>query len=78
VHKTLIRETNEGINMKPVYTSEDWAPSEDLDLPGVYPFKRGPYATMYSARPWTVRQYAGFSTVEESNKFYRQNLKAGQ
>jgi methylmalonyl-CoA mutase len=51
---------------------------EEEALPGKYPFKRGPYSTMYTHRPWTVRQYAGFSTVEESNKFYKQNLKAGQ
>ena len=47
-------------------------------LLGVFPYTRGPYATMYTNRPWTIRQYAGFSTVEESNKFYRANLKAGQ
>ena len=52
-------------------------PSEE-EMPGFYPFKRGPYATMYTGRPWTIRQYAGFSTVEESNKFYKENLKAGQ
>jgi len=46
-------------------------------LLGVFPYTRGPYATMYTNRPWTIRQYAGFSTVEESNKFYRANLKAG-
>lgn len=48
------------------------------ELPGKFPFTRGPYPTMYSQRPWTIRQYAGFSTVEESNKFYRANIKAGQ
>jgi methylmalonyl-CoA mutase len=48
------------------------------DVPGVYPYKRGPYATMYTAKPWTIRQYAGFSTAEESNKFYKKNLAAGQ
>lgn len=47
-------------------------------LPGVYPFSRGPYASMYTGRPWTIRQYAGFSTAEESNAFYRRNLAAGQ
>lgn len=47
-------------------------------LPGVYPFSRGPYATMYTAKPWTIRQYAGFSTAEESNAFYKKNLAAGQ
>ena len=66
--------------MKPIYTSEDWtAPSEDTpEISGEFPFKRGHMATMYTTRPWTVRQYAGFSTVEESNAFYRANLKAGQ
>ena len=64
--------------VKPLYTSEDWSPPKEVEIPGVFPFKRGPYATMYTHRPWTVRQYAGFSTVEESNKFYRENLKAGQ
>ena len=79
VHQTLVRETNEQMLVKPLYTSADY--QEDLetpDLPGVFPFKRGPYATMYTGRPWTIRQYAGFSTVEESNKFYKANLKAGQ
>ena len=63
--------------MKPVYTSADLPPGDE-SLPGEYPFTRGPYPTMYAHRPWTIRQYAGFSTVEESNKFYRQNIKAGQ
>jgi len=48
------------------------------ELPGKYPYTRGPYPTMYAQRPWTIRQYAGFSTVEESNKFYKDNIKAGQ
>lgn len=48
------------------------------ELPGKYPFTRGPYPTMYSNRPWTIRQYAGFSTVEDSNRFYKENIKAGQ
>ena len=79
VKETLVRETNEQMLIKPLYTSEDWQPEEgQVEMPGVYPFKRGPYATMYTGRPWTIRQYAGFSTVEESNKFYRANLKAGQ
>ena len=80
VHQTLVRETNEQMLIKPVYTSEDWkeADPEQPELPGVFPFKRGPYATMYTGRPWTIRQYAGFSTVEASNKFYKDNLKAGQ
>lgn len=65
--------------IKPLYTSEDWQPKpNEVELPGVFPFKRGPYATMYTHRPWTIRQYAGFSTVEDSNKFYKANLKAGQ
>ena len=63
--------------MKPLYTQEDWKP-EKVDVPGDYPYTRGPYATMYRVRPWTIRQYAGFSTVEETNKFYLENLKAGQ
>ena len=48
------------------------------ELPGLYPFRRGPYATMYTSKPWTIRQYAGFSTAEESNAFYKKNLAAGQ
>ncbi|KAJ1996624.1 hypothetical protein H4R26_006125, partial [Coemansia thaxteri] len=69
--------TLEGIPVKPVYTAED---TKDLasEIPGVYPYTRGPYATMYTYRPWTIRQYAGFSTVEESNRFYKANLAAGQ
>jgi len=62
--------------IKPIYTSEDWKET-NVEISGDYPFKRGPLATMYSAKPWTVRQYAGFSTVEESNAFYRANLAAG-
>mmetsp|Transcript_63941 Transcript_63941/g.88353 ORF Transcript_63941/g.88353 Transcript_63941/m.88353 type:complete len:344 (+) Transcript_63941:268-1299(+) len=64
--------------IKPLYTNEDWMPPVEPEVPGVFPYKRGPYATMYTGRPWTIRQYAGFSTVEESNKFYKKNLKAGQ
>lgn len=70
----LIWKTPEGISIKPVYTKTDTAAVED-ELPGVFPFTRGPYPTMYTYRPWTIRQYAGFSTVEESNKFYRDNIK---
>ena len=71
--------TPEGIDVKPVYTSEDLADIEHLaTLPGLPPYVRGPRATMYAGRPWTVRQYAGFSTAEESNKFFRDNLRAGQ
>jgi len=75
----LTWQTPEGIAVKPLYTAEDTAHLEYQDsLPGFAPFKRGPKATMYSARPWTVRQYAGFSTAEESNAFYKRNLAAGQ
>ncbi|MCK9469863.1 MAG: methylmalonyl-CoA mutase [Porticoccaceae bacterium] len=75
----LTWETPEGIPVKPLYTAEDLAGIEYQDsLPGFAPFKRGPRATMYAARPWTVRQYAGFSTAEESNAFYKRNLAAGQ
>ncbi|WAQ94020.1 MUTA-like protein [Mya arenaria] len=77
VEETLTWRTPEGINVKPVYTKDDTAHIEK-ELPGQYPYTRGPYATMYTHRPWTIRQYAGFSTVEESNKFYRANIKAGQ
>uniref|UniRef100_A0A672RYS4 Methylmalonyl-CoA mutase, mitochondrial n=1 Tax=Sinocyclocheilus grahami TaxID=75366 RepID=A0A672RYS4_SINGR len=73
----LIWKTPEGISIKPVYTQKDTSMVQD-ELPGVFPFTRGPYPTMYTYRPWTIRQYAGFSTVEESNKFYRDNIKAGQ
>jgi len=75
----LVWETPEGIPVNPVYTAADLDQLEHLDgLPGVAPFTRGPRATMYAGRPWTVRQYAGFSTAEESNAFYRNNLAAGQ
>ncbi|MCA1907081.1 MAG: methylmalonyl-CoA mutase [Magnetospirillum sp.] len=77
--ETLNWETPEGILVKPLYTAADLEGMEDLDtLPGFPPFLRGPRATMYAAKPWTVRQYAGFSTAEESNAFYRKNLAAGQ
>ena len=75
----LVWQTPEGIAVKPLYTAEDTAGLQHQDsLPGFAPFKRGPKATMYAGRPWTVRQYAGFSTAEESNAFYRRNLAAGQ
>lgn len=75
----LLFETNEGIGLKPVYSAEDIEGLEHLDgKPGLPPFTRGPYPTMYVNRPWTVRQYAGFSTAEESNAFYRRNLAMGQ
>jgi methylmalonyl-CoA mutase len=71
--------TPEGIVVKPLYTAEDLDHIAHLDsLPGFPPYVRGPKATMYTGRPWTVRQYAGFSTAEESNAFYRENLAAGQ
>lgn len=71
--------TNEQIRVKPLYTAADTEKLEHLDyVAGIPPFFRGPYATMYVMRPWTVRQYAGFSTAEESNAFYRRNLAAGQ
>nr|KAF6341679.1 methylmalonyl-CoA mutase [Myotis myotis] len=73
----LIWRTPEGISIKPLYSSRDTKDSPE-ELPGVKPFTRGPYPTMYTFRPWTIRQYAGFSTVEESNKFYKDNIKAGQ
>ncbi|KAG9344690.1 hypothetical protein JZ751_010376 [Albula glossodonta] len=73
----LIWHTPEGISIKPVYTRIDSEAVPD-ELPGVFPFTRGPYPTMYTYRPWTIRQYAGFSTVEESNRFYKDNIKAGQ
>src|SRR5438876_1107168 len=77
--ETLARETLEGIEVKPLYTEADL---EGLELagqmPGFAPFLRGPRATMFANRPWTIRQYAGFSTAEESNRFYRANLAAGQ
>ncbi len=69
----------EGFAVKPLYTADDLADLEHVgSLPGMAPFVRGPKATMYAGRPWTVRQYAGFSTAEESNAFYRRNLEAGQ
>lgn len=72
-------DTPEGITVKPLYTAADTADLETADtLPGLAPFVRGPMATMYAGRPWTVRQYAGFSTAEESNAFYKRNLAAGQ
>ncbi|MGB5946303.1 methylmalonyl-CoA mutase [Paenisporosarcina sp.] len=71
--------TNEGIRLNSRYAKEDVATLEHLsDFPGIAPHTRGPYPTMYVSRPWTVRQYAGFSTAEESNAFYRRNLAMGQ
>ncbi|AXA44349.1 methylmalonyl-CoA mutase [Rhizobium leguminosarum] len=77
--ETLTWQTPEGIAVKPLYTAEDLDGAGHLgSLPGFAPFTRGPRATMYAGRPWTIRQYAGFSTAEESNAFYRRNLAAGQ
>ena len=73
--KDLTWHTPEGIAVKPLYTSDD---AGDPGLPGFAPFTRGVRASMYAGRPWTIRQYAGFSTAEESNAFYRRNLAAGQ
>ena len=75
----LISDTMEQIPVKPLYTAADYEGMEHLGFTaGIPPYLRGPYATMYVVRPWTVRQYAGFSTAEESNAFYRRNLAAGQ
>ena len=72
-------ETSEHIKVKPIYTAEDLNEMEHLDYAaGIPPFLRGPYSMMYTFRPWTIRQYAGFSTAEESNAFYRRNLASGQ
>jgi methylmalonyl-CoA mutase len=75
----LLFETNEQIKLKPLYTKDDLDGLQHLDdKPGLPPYTRGPYPTMYVNRAWTVRQYAGFSTAEESNAFYRRNLAMGQ
>ncbi len=77
--ETLTWQTPEGIAVKPLYTAADLEGIDHLSsLPGFAPFVRGPRATMYAGRPWTIRQYAGFSTAEASNAFYRKNLAAGQ
>ena len=75
--RDLTWQTPEGIAVKPLYTADD-LPALPPGLPGFAPFTRGVRATMYAGRPWTIRQYAGFSTAEESNAFYRRNLAAGQ
>ncbi|KAB7496717.1 Methylmalonyl-CoA mutase, mitochondrial [Armadillidium nasatum] len=82
-NEKLLWHTPEGLKIKPLYTKEDIVGILEFlrladELPGKYPFTRGPYPTMYSNRPWTIRQYAGFSTVEDSNRFYKENIKAGQ
>jgi methylmalonyl-CoA mutase len=76
--QSLIWHTPEGIAVKPLYTEADLEGLEAAGVPGLPPFTRGVHASMYSVRPWTIRQYAGFSTAEESNLFYRRNLKEGQ
>jgi len=75
---SLTWNTPEGIAIQPLYTAGDIPPEAHEELPGHAPFTRGVKATMYAGRPWTIRQYAGFSTAEESNAFYRKNLAAGQ
>ena len=75
----LVWHTPEGIDVKPLYTRADVEGLDFTDtIPGAYPFLRGPRATMYAGQPWTIRQYAGFSTAADSNEFYRRNLAAGQ
>jgi methylmalonyl-CoA mutase len=75
----MVCKTLEQIDLRPLYTADDIKNCEHLDMmPGLPPFLRGPYGSMYASRPWTVRQYAGFSTAEESNAFYRRNIAAGQ
>ncbi len=77
--EALTRQTQDGIPIKPLYTAADLeAIGFEETMPGIFPYLRGPYATMYTNRPWTIRQYAGFSTAEASNAFYRKNLAAGQ
>lgn len=77
--KEFLWRTMEQINVKPLYDKEDLSDCHHLDyMPGIPPFLRGPYASMHVQKPWTIRQYAGFSTAEESNAFYRRNLAAGQ
>jgi methylmalonyl-CoA mutase len=75
----LVWETPEGVKVKPLYTAEDIEAMENVNtLPGFPPYVRGPMATMYAGRPWTIRQYAGFSTAKDSNAFYRRCLAGGQ
>jgi len=74
----LVWQTPEGIAVKPLYSADDGPGLSDGAIPGAAPYLRGPRATMYANRPWTIRQYAGFSTAEESNAFYKRALAAGQ
>ncbi|HBZ68499.1 MAG TPA: methylmalonyl-CoA mutase, partial [Deltaproteobacteria bacterium] len=77
--ESLTWETPEGVRVQPLYTAADLDGLAHVDsVPGLPPFVRGPRATMYANRPWTIRQYAGYSTAEESNAFYRRNLAQGQ
>ncbi|MBN2572847.1 MAG: methylmalonyl-CoA mutase, partial [Ignavibacteriales bacterium] len=77
--ESFVSESMEKIVIKPLYCKNDIKDFEHIDyLSGMPPYLRGPYTTMYVIRPWTIRQYAGFSTAEESNAFYRRNLAAGQ
>ena len=77
--KNIFFETDEQINIKSNYYSEDLRNNDEImSIAGLPPFIRGPYSSMYTNKPWTIRQYAGFSTAKESNKFYKENLKAGQ
>jgi methylmalonyl-CoA mutase, N-terminal domain len=76
VAATDSRETDSGIEVKPVYTADDV--EAELELPGEYPFTRGPYPDMYRGRPWTIRQYAGFGSAEETNERFRYLLERGQ
>jgi len=77
--EAMVSHTLEQLDVAPLYTAADLASCEHLgSLPGIAPFVRGPYGSMYVTKPWTVRQYAGFSTAEESNAFYRRNIAAGQ
>src|SRR5207248_201749 len=71
------RETDSGIEVKPVYTEED-VPQAEVELPGEFPYTRGPYSDMYRGRPWTIRQYAGFASAEETNERFRYLLERGQ
>ena len=74
--RVWVLKNRHGVDVKPLYTADDVKGVVDpTELPGKFPFTRGPYASMYTGRPWTVRQYAGFSTAEESNLFYRQGKR---
>ena len=77
--ESLVWQTPEGIAVRPLYTGADLEALEHVDgIPGAWPFVRGPHASMYANRPWTIRQYGGFSTAEATNTFFRENLAGGQ